>query len=60
MSKEEQFPKLEEERKKIVEAKYDYKRRIVHNAKTTHDVIRLIAYELIELNKRRELYENRN
>lgn len=60
MNKEDQLPKLEEERKKIVKAKYDYKRRLVQNATTTHDVIRLIAYELIELNKNLELYDNRN
>ena len=60
MNKEDQLPKLEEERKKIVKAKYDHKRRLVQNATTTHDVIRLIAYELIELNKNLELYDNRN
>ena len=60
MSKEEQFPKLEAEREKIIKAHADYKRRLVGNAKTTHDVIRLIAYELIELNKKLDYYDNRH
>lgn len=60
MNKEEHLPNLEQERVKILNKNAEYKKKLVEKATAPNDFLRIIALELIELNRKIDTYDNRN